>query len=48
MLGGAVNNTFKPLTDEFKRWREVLDEPYKQYRTRYGTESYTDSRPFNL
>lgn len=32
MLGGARNEIFKPILDEFKRWRVLLREPHDQYK----------------
>jgi hypothetical protein len=42
-IGGAVNNSFKPLLDEFKRWRVLLDEPYGARKDRYR-DSVVDRR----
>jgi hypothetical protein len=47
MIGGAVNKKFKPLVDEFKRWRVLLSEPYKRHQIRYEAQDYTDRRSFN-
>jgi hypothetical protein len=33
-FGGALIKKFKPQLDEFKRWRVVLEEPYKQFINR--------------
>lgn len=35
MLGGAVMYKFKPILDEFKRWKVLLEVPYKAQKDRY-------------
>lgn len=36
MLGGALIEKFKPVLDEFKRWRVLLEIPYGAQKDRYG------------
>lgn len=35
MLGGALIEKLKPILDEFKRWRVVLEVPYGLHKDRY-------------
>jgi hypothetical protein len=32
MLGGAIKPEFKPILDEFKRWRVLLGPTFETYR----------------
>ena len=44
MLGGALIEKFKPILDEFKRWRVLLEVPYKAQKDRCGTSTLDRSR----
>lgn len=34
MLGGARKEIFKPVLDEFKRWHDILEEPFRRHKDR--------------
>jgi hypothetical protein len=35
MIGGALIEKLKPILDEFKRWRVLLEVPYGAQKDRY-------------
>jgi hypothetical protein len=47
MLGGTLIEKFKPILDEFKRWRVLLEVPYGAQKDRYGSANVDRSRLFN-
>jgi hypothetical protein len=47
MLGGAVIENFKPILDEFNRWRVLLEVTYELCKDRYGDGSLDRCRLFN-
>jgi hypothetical protein len=47
VIGGALNKKFKPILDEFKRWRLVLGEPYEQYKLGGDGQIFNRSKGFN-
>jgi len=47
VLGGALIEKLKPILDEFKRWRTVMEVPYREHKDRYGNDTLDRSRLFN-
>lgn len=45
--GGAPIGKVKPILDEFKRWRDILDQPFRQHISSIKARSYTRSELFN-